>query len=423
MRHTARASVVGVLGGRRFLAAAVTSAFFILTAASAEACLTLPATMKWEGETTEFAFGGYRGLWTANVTDKEISPGVWRSEGPGTVRQPNGSGPGHVEDTLTCTSPTTFSMTNGQWTDSLGDNVGVQGNLSIGSNTALESGTWQGTIWGGPLGFVSDNGTFEGALAAQAPSGGIVTGTVEVESTPGTLVNSLQTEVATKLPLLPSPEDIAPVGGVSFAANLPAGATITIKLVLPRGSHPTHLFKLVNGSYVEVPATISGETVEFQITDGGTFDEDHSVNGEVVDPVIPVSSGLQVRSGELPEATRGVVYHAQLVASGGTQPYKWKKVGKLPKGLKAHQGRRHRRHSEHQEAGTRLVPDRSRVGRCREAEADRDRRTHPAHKLSGRRRCGRRVRTAALRSAPLASELLLPRKACRACRGRVCRGQ
>jgi hypothetical protein len=32
----------------------------------------------------------------------------------------------------------------------------------------------------------------------------------------------------------------------------------------------------------------------------------------------------------LPGATRSAPYTAQLEASGGSEPYKWKKVGKLP---------------------------------------------------------------------------------------------
>jgi hypothetical protein len=43
---------------------------------------------------------------------------------------------------------------------------------------------------------------------------------------------------------------------------------------------------------------------------------------------------LKVETETLPEAIRGTPYHAELVAFGGVRPYKWKKVGKLPKGLK-----------------------------------------------------------------------------------------
>jgi hypothetical protein len=43
---------------------------------------------------------------------------------------------------------------------------------------------------------------------------------------------------------------------------------------------------------------------------------------------------LRIRTASLPGARVGVAYRATLTATGGTAPYKWKKVTKLPKGLK-----------------------------------------------------------------------------------------
>ena len=40
----------------------------------------------------------------------------------------------------------------------------------------------------------------------------------------------------------------------------------------------------------------------------------------------------------LPPATHGSTYTEPLAACGGTPPYKWKKEGKLPKGLKLSPG-------------------------------------------------------------------------------------
>ncbi len=45
-------------------------------------------------------------------------------------------------------------------------------------------------------------------------------------------------------------------------------------------------------------------------------------------------AGFFVTTSSLPSATRGVPYSVQLQAATGTQPYKWKKLSKLPKGLK-----------------------------------------------------------------------------------------
>jgi hypothetical protein len=50
-------------------------------------------------------------------------------------------------------------------------------------------------------------------------------------------------------------------------------------------------------------------------------------------------AGFYITTTSLPGATRGVAYSVQLHATGGTTPYKWKRIGKLPKGLKlAHSG-------------------------------------------------------------------------------------
>jgi hypothetical protein len=50
--------------------------------------------------------------------------------------------------------------------------------------------------------------------------------------------------------------------------------------------------------------------------------------------VLHCSNQLHVETSSLPGAVRGQTYEAQLVAFGGREPDKWKKTGKLPKGLK-----------------------------------------------------------------------------------------
>ena len=44
--------------------------------------------------------------------------------------------------------------------------------------------------------------------------------------------------------------------------------------------------------------------------------------------------GFHIVTTSLPDATRGVAYSVTLQATGGIQPYKWKKLTKPPKGLK-----------------------------------------------------------------------------------------
>jgi hypothetical protein len=45
-------------------------------------------------------------------------------------------------------------------------------------------------------------------------------------------------------------------------------------------------------------------------------------------------NGLEVETDGLPRAAQGAAYTFQLGACGGTPPYKWKKAGALPKGVK-----------------------------------------------------------------------------------------
>jgi hypothetical protein len=55
--------------------------------------------------------------------------------------------------------------------------------------------------------------------------------------------------------------------------------------------------------------------------------------------VVPMSSSpgsLAITTTNLPDATRGVPYSTRLQASGGTTPYRWRKVGAFPKGFKLH---------------------------------------------------------------------------------------
>jgi len=51
-------------------------------------------------------------------------------------------------------------------------------------------------------------------------------------------------------------------------------------------------------------------------------------------PPPPRCSGVCITTSSLPNATRGVAYSVQLHATGGATPYKWKRIGSLPKGLK-----------------------------------------------------------------------------------------
>jgi plastocyanin len=70
-------------------------------------------------------------------------------------------------------------------------------------------------------------------------------------------------------------------------------------------------------------------------TQPGTYVFWCTVHGSSMSETVTVpGGGLHVVTSTLPGATRGVPYSTQFAAEGGVPPDKWKKAGRLPKGLK-----------------------------------------------------------------------------------------
>jgi hypothetical protein len=127
-------------------------------------------------------------------------------------------------------------------------------------------------------------------------SAGSTSGQVEVVNSPGTPISGLTAEEIN--PTSPPPSGVAVVGAVSYEINgLTPGASIYVTLRLPPGSEPTEVYKLVNGSYVNITslATFSGDYITLHLTDGGLGDADGEANGVIVDPVVPVhATGIKL---------------------------------------------------------------------------------------------------------------------------------
>ena len=142
---------------------------------------------------------------------------------------------------------------------------------------------------------------------ARVTSAGTSAGTVEIASPPETTLSAVSDEQAKEAGL---PEGaVAVVGSVSYTVSgLTPGGSVNVTLQLPPGSEPTNVFKLINGSYVDVTsiATISGNTVTLHLTDGGLGDADGTANGVIVDPVVPVH----------------ITKHAQTISFSSTAPAK-----------------------------------------------------------------------------------------------------
>ncbi|MHB1537289.1 MAG: choice-of-anchor U domain-containing protein [Solirubrobacteraceae bacterium] len=144
--------------------------------------------------------------------------------------------------------------------------------------------TWGGTSYG-------EDVKVQLAQSAQAPSGLVMART----STSGATINGFKAEELPPGIALPNGAKQI-VGSLSFTVNVTPGGTARVDVELPGGSAPTALYKLITGAggvkeYTEIPTslyTIKGNLIELTLVDGGPDDEDGTVNGVIVDPLVPV---------------------------------------------------------------------------------------------------------------------------------------
>jgi hypothetical protein len=152
----------------------------------------------------------------------------------------------------------------------------VPGASNYPTLTTSESGN---VITAGP-----NDVTVQFANLSLQESDGSVSGAIFVASPNGTAI----TDVSIAPVTLPSGA-ISLSGALSYdVTGLEPGSTIDVTFQLPPGSDPTNIYKLQNGSSVDLTsiATISGDVVTLSLTDGGLGDADGLANGTIVDPVV-----------------------------------------------------------------------------------------------------------------------------------------
>jgi hypothetical protein len=172
---------------------------------------------------------------------------------------------------------------------------------------------------------------------ATAASDGADSGTIMALSPDGTAFSDVANQVASTVGL-PS-GTVVLTGALTYTVHdVPVGGSITVALVLPAGSRPTGVFKYENGSYVDVSstATITGNEITLQLTDGGPGDSDGVANGVIVDPVIPVEEGQDcspplITSSSAASAVVGVPFNSTVTTCSTSIPAI--KASGLPKGL------------------------------------------------------------------------------------------
>jgi hypothetical protein len=77
--------------------------------------------------------------------------------------------------------------------------------------------------------------------------------------------------------------------------GLEPGETVTVSIDIPQGVDDPAVYKIVDGELEKIEPTEEGEvSVKISMTDGGKWDEDHAVNGIIVDPVVVGSTASPV---------------------------------------------------------------------------------------------------------------------------------
>ncbi len=127
----------------------------------------------------------------------------------------------------------------------------------------------------------------------RATSAGPAVGSLTVTSPTGTSLTSVS-NVAVSQASVPSGAAVL-TGALTYQVNgVTPGAALDVVVTLPAGSNPTSVYKLTNGTFVDVTShtTISGDTIVVHLLDGGPLDADGVANGVVVDPLVPVHATM-----------------------------------------------------------------------------------------------------------------------------------
>ncbi|MDM7266268.1 MAG: choice-of-anchor U domain-containing protein, partial [Aquificaceae bacterium] len=151
-------------------------------------------------------------------------------------------------------------------------NVYVAG-YTISNDFPTTTGAYDTTYNGGSYdAFIAK---FDSLSATSGNTGSVNTpnGQVNISIQNGTFTQPPQSQ--TNIPPLPSGFS-APYGAISFKAQVPQGATITITINFPQAiPQGAKLYKLINNQYIEVTnVQFAGNTATFQVQDGSSLDAD-----------------------------------------------------------------------------------------------------------------------------------------------------
>jgi hypothetical protein len=247
----------------------------LVFAATAHSCAA-PPSGHWSGTFSGFASGTWDTMQTESA---EMPPGsgITETNGMGTVNDTSHGFmfEGAFGGIVNCGVVEATWHLHGSFNDEI---------LYKGTYQSTEaSGTWTDT-------FEHASGTWSGTVFPAAQSQGSQPGTVEVHNPPNTQASSITIAPVNQSQLPPS--TVAPNGALSFGiSQVPSGGTIDVTLLLPPGSAPTEVLKLVGGEFKPYPAgktTINGDEVTLKLTDNEAPWDENPELGVILDPVVPV---------------------------------------------------------------------------------------------------------------------------------------
>lgn len=297
---------------------------------------TLPSSTIDTPYSVTLSASGGTGPYTWSRTSGSLPPGLTLSES-GTISGTQSSSPGTHTFTLQVTDAQSETVSRSFTMDTLAPlNVETSTLSPVSRNTSYSmmlsaSGgvgpyTWTRTSGSLPRGLTL---TTNGALTGRPSSIGTSSFTVRVRDAAGrTASRSYSVTVRNPVAIGTSRLPAMTLDSTYTAALTATGGMAPYTWSISSGELPGGLDLSSTGNLSGTPTTTGSFTFTVQIVDFEGRSTNRTYTAGVAVPLI-------IETSQLPQATRGVTYSTNFVASGGVTPYRWSRAsGSLPRGLR-----------------------------------------------------------------------------------------